>query len=400
MILKFLKAVSNLSFIFLIVNFFLCLTGYAPVNEYIFIWMIIFSINLYFEKYPGTYYKILLAVILMLPVIFIISNNEKIIVIIIFSVMFYLYKRNKNKLSYGDTAEEFKKSFFVILGIVIISGINFSSININKFIIPYTIFYLIFTVLLLRYLRNYEYNAVNEKLNKINTVYSIIVMVTAVISALESVRHSILSIILFIYRSIMSVFIYIFSMIFLLIYNLFKNIHLKGINPDIFKVDIKKSKLADADYGGKDFALSNPLLYKIIIILINIILIMLVIYIIIRILDKKSKAVKISEKCEETKEFIFSEKHSKKIKDRFVFGDYPSQIKYYYRKLMKDMISKGINLNKSDTTMDIHLKSEQVFNNSRLWKIREIYIKTRYGNKTCTKDDVKEFRNLYKNRKI
>ncbi|MDV3426015.1 MAG: hypothetical protein LIR50_02345 [Bacillota bacterium] len=398
MIIRYLKALSNLSFIFLAVNFIFCLAGYAPVNEYIFVWMIMFNLALYFKKYRNIYIKTLFLIFLILPVIFISSNYEKLIVLIIFAVIFYLYKQ-KNNLSYGETCEEFKKIFYIILAIFIISAININGALSGRFIIPYMIYYLIFTVLLIRYLRNYEYNAVNEKLNKINFSYFVVIIISALIFALKSVRHSILSIVLIIYGNIMDIFIYIFSLIFLLVYSLFKNIHIKGINPDIFKISPKDSKLQNTA-GIKDYGLANPLLHKIIIIFVNTMIILLAVYIIIRLLNKKSTASPNSEKCEETKEFIFSEKHSDKIKSRFVFGDYSSQIKYYYRKLIKDIISKGINLNKSDTTMDIHLKSRGAFDKASLWSMRDMYIKVRYGSRDCTKDNVKEFRNLYKNRKI
>ena len=398
MIIRYLKALSNLSFIFLTVNFIFCLAGYAPVSEYIFVWMIIFNLILYFKKYRNIYIKIMSLILLILPVIFISSNYEKLIALIIFALIFYLYKQ-KNNLSYGETCEEFKKIIYIIPVILIISGINISRNLSDRFIIPYMIYYLIFTVLLIRYLRNYEYNAVNEKLNKINFTYFIVIIIAAIIFALKSVRHSILSIVLFVYRYIMDIFIYISSMIFLLVFNLFRNIHIKGINPNIFKISQKDMKLQNtADI--KEYALANPLLHKIIIIFVNIIIILLAVYIITRILRKRFAASPNLEECEETKEFIFSEKHSNKIKSRFVFGDYPSQIKYYYRKLIKDMISKGINLNKSDTTMDIHLKSQEAFDKASLWSMRDMYIKVRYGREDCTKDNVKEFRNFYKNRKI
>jgi hypothetical protein len=393
MILKYFKIISDISFIFLIVNFFLCLTGYTAVSQYIFLWMILLGIVLYS-------YKTRFAVLLMLPVIFINSNMDKVVIMLIFAVIFYIYKLNSNKLSYEETSEKFKKAFLIIIGIVIISGMNLNSIITNKYIIPYTIFYLIFTVMLLRYLRNYEFNAVNEKLNKINTVYFISIIISAVIFALESVRNFIIIIFLFIYRNIMSVFIYISSIIILFISNLFKNIHIKVLNSKIINLDTNKSKFDDTDYAVKDFALLHPLLYKIITIIFNVLLIALVIYIIFRILNKKATSSTKSEECEETKEFIFSRKHSNKLKRPFIFGDYSSQIKYYYGKLMKDSVSKGVNLEKSDTTMDISLKSKEVFNKKSLWGMRDYYIEIRYGDSICTKDMLKKFISFYKNRKL
>lgn len=395
--LKYLKIISNLSFIFLLVNFSLCTASYAAVSIFIFLWLILASIILYSEKYVNMYNKIILEVVLMLPVFFIEDNREKIIIFIIFGVIIYLYKRNKNKLSYGETADEFKKGFLLLLIIVIISGVSFNSINTDKNIIPYAIIYLTFTVMLIRYLRNYEHNAVNKKLNKINLLYFICTIISALILALKSVRQFISSALVFIYTGIMSIFINIFSLIILLISNLFKNVHLKGINPNI-KIDIQNNKLINPNNPEMGLAASNPLLYRIIVIIINALLIMLVIYIIIKVLNKKAGSEHKTDKFIETKEFIFAEKHSNKFKKLFNFGDYSSQIKYYYKKLMKDCIAKGINLKKSNTTLDIYLKSKEVFDENSLWNMRDLYIETRYGSTPSTRDKVKEIRRLYKNK--
>lgn len=398
MILKYLKSISNLSLIFLIADFALLIAGYSPAGEYVFIWMIIFSIVLNIDKSLNIYYKTLLIIILVFPVFMIKENFDKLIALIIFSVVFYLHRENSNKFSYEETAEEFKKAFFVIIAILLLSQIYLNKIVSERYIIPYMLLYVVFTVPYLRYLRNYEHNAVNDELNKINIIYVIMIISSSLVFSLKYIRQFVIDIFLFIYKGIMDILIYILSDIFIIIYNFLKKIHFQKNN--IFEnINVKNQELIKTSEA--DYAISHPLFVKIIVIIINAALILTALYIIRKVLKKKYNAVSQRDKCEETREFIFYEKRKERKRRRLlIFGDYYSQIKYYYRKLMKDAVSKGVNIKNSDTTMDIYLKSRDTFNEENLWHMRDIYINIRYGNKTCTKDKVEEFHNLYKNRNI
>jgi hypothetical protein len=57
---------------------------------------------------------------------------------------------------------------------------------------------------------------------------------------------------------------------------------------------------------------------------------------------------------------------------------------------------KEIGLKESDTTLDIYAKSRDFFNKNVLPRMREIYIKVRYGFENPSSETVREFLSLYK----
>lgn len=402
--INYMKVIANLLFIFIIVNFLLCLVDEKPLKGYIFLWIAVFNMLLYLNKLTNLYIKVIIEVIVILPIIFIGNNITKFIVVFICAIIIYLYKKSNDKISYAETVEEFKKSFFITMFIAIVSWMKFDNNIINEFILSYTIMYLTFIIVILRYLRNYEYNAVNKKMNKFNAIYSVSMIITAFILALKSVRQAILNIFLFIYNGVIDVILYIITCVAMFIDyvfgKIFKGINFKLKTPPKINESSAGSMFGDIKTTNLSFSEAYPSLYNIITIMINIALILLVFYLLTKILRKKSVGNLKKEECIETKEFILAEKPVSKLKNKlknfFNKGNYIEQIRHYYSRFMEDCINSGIELKETDTTMNIYLKSKESFNKRSLWNMRNIYLQIRYGNKSCTKQEVKEFYELYR----
>lgn len=386
------------------VNFILCMIKKSPVNEYIFLWMALFNFALLWKKNANEYLKIVALVIIMLPIVLIKGSIVKMTIAFICAAIIYLYKQNRDKISYSETVDEFKKCFTIDIFISIVSWLKFNNDIVNEFILPYSILYIVSIIILLRFIRNYEYNAASKKMNKINIIYSICAISTAFILALKSVRQGILNLLLLIYKLILNiifyVFIPIFSLITFILSKIFVNIHFKNIErPYIQNADSPFKNLKIVNEG---LAISSPLLYKSITTTINILLVVLAAYFMIKLLRKKSSSSYKKDECVETKEFIFSENRPNKLINRLNSflnkGDYAQQIRYYYRILMIDSMNKGVELKESDTTMDIYSKSIKTFNKVCLWNMRRLYLQIRYGNEQGSKEDVREFYKFYKNK--
>lgn len=405
--ISYMKVISNLFFIFVIINFLLCLVEEKPLNEYVFLWIAVFNVILYFKKIINTPVKIIIEAAIMLPIIFIGDNTSKLAIIFICAMILYLYLKNKHKLSYAEALDEFKKSFLITLFIAAIAWIKFESSIASEFILPYIIMYVIFSIVILRYLRNYEYKAVDKKMKKFNIIYSICMLAAAFILALKSVRQSIIHIISYMYNVIINILLYILTFLFFCIDFIFSKIF-KGVNFKLKKLpelnqSATGSPFSDIKTVNLSFAEAYPSLYKFITISFNIVIVIFVFYIIAKVLMKKSKMMSNNEEYIETKEFIVKEKPAARLQSKlavlFHKKSYYEQIRAYYSKFIEDCISEGIEIKKSDTTLNIYSKSKYIFNKMSSAKMRSIYLGIRYGNKNCTKQDVKVFYELYKNKK-
>lgn len=408
--LSSIKIICNLSFIFIIGNFILEIMGISPINEYIFLWLFFINIFLYNKKYKDKYIEIVAFASMLIPMLFIKDNIQNVILIFISALMFYNYKDSKIKNNYGEMVEEFKKVFLIILVVVFISSTEFSKSIVSITIIPYALMYLVFSVVLLRYLRNYEHNSINKEMDKINIRYSIIIVLSSILLALKPIRQSMVRVILLIYNGLVSIIIYISSWLFLLIGTILEkliSLMLKNYKSNYlqeFQISVKRSPFENIHRENNNFITQNGILYKLVTIVGNIIFFLIIFYIIVKILKKKSSIDKNYEEYKETREFIATGKEKKNIADiiRQVFKkrNNNSKIRYYYKKYMEKCVELKIDINNSDTTKDIYVKSKGLFNNIQLKKMRNIYLYVRYGDKDSSKENVEEFCKLYKNLRL
>ena len=140
-------------------------------------------------------------------------------------------------------------------------------------------------------------------------------------------------------------------------------------------------------------------LTKLLSIVSKLLIIILIIYLIKRVLKKYVLYNKKEEKAYiEEREYIDikDEKAKKERISIFEPRDIGEKIRYYYKKYLIKIQKKGINIENSDTSLDINMKAEGDFDKKGIKELRDIYIETRYGEKEANETMAEDVKRLYK----
>lgn len=425
MYIRYLKIISNISLVFGIFGFLLSSIGIFSNtelynSELLYIWLILTSFLIY-RASSRKIFTILLSVLPFLPILLIRDTLDIIFISIVGLYNLYLLSRIIKRLTYGSSVEEFERVIPMVIIITIISvavSLAFpdKAMIYNRSVLPYFVVYLVSTIILLRTLRYIEYSSTeNRDMNKVNLVYSISIIIISFLLSLPMVRT-------ILWRGISVGFTYVISgflmglawLVFGILYLFDKLVSLLG---RFFKPvkrelpEIKMDELTKRIFDmarteeGREFVerkanTSNT--NQILIIILSIVIILILAYIVYTLFKKyESRRKPKEEDYIETKEFITIKKEDgssvlKKILEKLKPKDPVEKIRLYYKKYLLMCKEKEIELRESDTTLDIYSKSRDFFNREVLPRIREIYIRVRYGLENPSNKTVKEFIALYK----
>ncbi|MBC7319562.1 hypothetical protein H5T89_02855, partial [bacterium] len=365
---------------------------------------------------------VFLAVLPFLPILLMKDTLDIIFVFIVGLYNLYLLSRIVKRLTYGSSVEEFEKVSPIVIIITIISiavSLAFpdKAIIYNRAVLPYFVVYLVSTVILLRTLRYIEYSSSeNKDINKVNLIYSIGIITISFLLSLPTIRTILWRGITVGFTYIISIFLmglawlifgilYLFDKIVALLGRFFKPVK-RGL-PEIKTDELTNRILNMARMGeSKEFvekkATTSSNANQILIIIFSIVILLIVAYIAYVLFRRyESRQKPKEEDYIETKEFITIKKEEgsnvlKRILERFRPKDPIEKIRLYYKKYLLMCKEKEIGLKESDTTLDIYTKSKDFFNKEVLPRIREIYIRVRYGLENPSNETVKEFIALYK----
>lgn len=421
MYIRYLKIISNISLVFGVFGFLLSFIGTLSNVELLYLWIILSSFALY-RFSSKKVFSIILAILPFFPLLLMKSPLDRAFIGITGLYSLYLLLRTIKKLTYGSAVEEFEKVIPIVIVITIISiGISLAfpdkSILYNTLVLPYFVVYLVSAVILLRTLRYIEYSSSeNKDINKVNLAYSIGIIFISFLLSLPVVRAVLWKGISLGFTYILSGFLmglawivfavfFIFDKIIALLGRFFKAERREL--PEIKTDELTKKILNMARMGGSEKlpekeAVSSSNTNQILIIVFSIIIVLIVVYIIITLFRRyESRRKPREEDYIETKEFITIKKEEgsgilKRIIDRLRPKDPIEKIRLYYKKYLLMCKEKEIGLKESDTTLDIYAKSRDFFNKNVLPRMREIYIKVRYGFENPSSETVREFLSLYK----
>jgi len=417
--IRYLKIISNISFVIGILSFLLSFIGKITASEVIFLELVFASILAQRVKNNKILYVTVL-IVMIVPVIFFNNLADRLIVCIAYSYALYLNLKGLDKITYGGSIEGFKSAVRIMILVVVVSIFlslvsPFRLATFNRLVFPSFMIYLVASVILLRTLRYLEYNPANREIDKINLRYSVGIIATSFILSLEAVRDFLFKSIYYIFRLLVDIFsilfagiLWVFGYIFEFLFNFLEGLHIpkpgvSGLNkkeflPGNLKIDDKAGMMRQVEKGSHS---SSILGNKVLLIAIGVVILVLILYIIVKVFRKYSFNRK--EKKEdyiEVKEFIPREGKNINVLERLFSLFRPKtsieKIRLYYRKYLQSCLERGISLRDSDTTFDIYKKSENFFNKDIIRQMRDIYIRVRYGNFISDSAQWNEFVRLYK----
>lgn len=392
-----LEVISIVSFIYsLLILFF----PFASINEIfiIFIWSIMVSIATAYG-YKRSKLCQIMALLLLVPLIFF-NSIKSIYFVVISAFLIYAYiTKSFMKGCLSEYIDKLKKTYivYVVVGVLllVIAEGYYNFINPS---IPFIIIYLVSTTMLIRSIRHLEAGMDIKKIRQLNYKYLGAISVISLIVSLDKLRNSIFYMIkqtyLFLIDIVMKILYYPFMIIMIgvnkviiFIQNMIRN------SSDEHKQLVEKFTDELPVEKNVQTVISSPTSHR----LIEILLIILTIYLIYKLILKSGNRTYKGLEYTEEREYIKDPKEKKK---RFFREKYPKelkeQIRYFYRRYLEKLDNKKVQILKSDTSLEVNEKAEEVFKEG-IEKIRNIYIDSRYGDKDLDKNKVEEMKGLYKN---
>lgn len=422
MYIRYLKIISNLSFLFGLLGFVFSFIGILSNSELLYLWVILASIIIY-RFSSKRIFAVIVSLLPFLPLLILRSSMDRFFIAIIGVYSLYLTFKSLKRVTYGGAVEDFEKTIPIVIVLTVISiaiSIAFpeKSVLYNNTVFPYLVVYLVSSIVLLRTLRYIEYSSGEGKeINKINLVYSLSIIGASFLLSLPVIRSFIWRVVSSIFTYTVSGFIFVLTWVVYTVFFLFDKlisllnklfpVRHKGL-PEIKPGElpsgmIRLPNLERAKELVENKSQSSSTLDQILIIIVAIAVLLVLAYIIFILFKRYEYRQKPREEDYiETKEFISIEKNRdlnvvKKLLARLKPKDPVEKIRLYYKRYLMNCRDKGISLNDNDTTLDIYLKSREVFNRNVLSKMREIYIQVRYGKVNPDNKTVKYFISLYRN---
>lgn len=405
----FLRQVSNLSLFFSIVNFVMAYM-YGPKTSYLIFILVLLVIYINEEKkLKNIIWPKFLLVLLFVPFIWANNFNDIVYYAVIDLYAVYASLKPARFITYINCTEEFKRGAFITV-IILILAMAFSNISIiEDAVIPYSIVYFVSSVVFLRTLRYTEYNSNDKRINKINVKYSAIITITAFLAGIKPIRETAVMIFGLSYNIISELLLKVFSWVIIgvayivqFVIYLLKLIYENKLTGDEEEV-VEKGSIGESDFLRDDFA-DNIINFfnknHIFSIILKLMIFSIILYVIIRLLRRKNKSERFLEDYKETKEQLNingsgEEKLGKRISDLLKPKSPSEYIRFYYRKYLLMSIKKNVDITKKDTTLEIKQKTEKIFREGPLDKMRDTYIRVRYGEYAADKNASKEFRKCY-----
>lgn len=392
-----ISIITDIIFMFIIANFLLCFNEYSPIQGEVFLYIII--INYFISKNIAMDYNRAISIVLLsaIPLVIFTDIIHFVCLIIILSVISYSYKKIDERCYYTYEVYKFKRMFISLIIVTILSLLKIDRDIVDYYIISYVIMYIVLYVFLIRLLRNYKYNIVNNNIKKINTLYLSIVMGVGVVISSEFMRNNLSRLLKYIYFKIVDGMLFIISIFAKIVEGLLSKIN---INIDQNKIDdlfnntniMINNDNKDIDYNSFSSTFFDKYFPAIIIIITIIIVLIIIFKFINNTYSKNNETVDYKEE----KEYIYNEKSKKKnIKDLFTIKSKKEKILILYRKYMKKCINSGIEIRRDDTSLDIQKNSEGKFNMESLRTIRNIYLKAKYSDYICKDEDVEGIKSSY-----
>ena len=388
-----LEIISVLSLAFAVLNTIFTFTSLSQMFV-LFLYSVVTTIILVYLQKKNKWYRAL-TILLLLPLLYFKDKSAFWFLLYLTTFTFVYIIKSLGKGNYEHFSRRLKTSFVIIAAITVFAVLfDFFRDSIMPGV-AFVVIYLLSTIILVRSLRHIESGMDMDKLKKINLRYLIIIGVLSIALTIDSIRNVVGFILSNIYgivvdgaMAILLIPIRIFS---LLIEKLIEWIS-KGEEGE-FGIEAPEMKFVE---NGANYTslIKSDVFKETLFNILSLAAFILIVYILYKILSKVGNRNHEGLKYREEREYIKADTRKKR---RF-FERYPKafkeQVRYYYRKYLRALEKKKVDINNSDTSLDIKKSSKDVFKNTD--EIREIYIKARYGDEDIEAKDVEKIRRLYK----
>lgn len=386
----FIEIVSIVSFLYATFILVMPSTFIGTIGS-LFIWTILSSILYAYLIKKHKLYN--LSILLLLAPLIYFRETKAIIFIIATSLIIFFYINNSLfKGNYFIHADKIKKSYLLFVPLIYLRFMLDGFVISIGGAIPFIIIFIFSSIILLRTIRHLDSNMGMKTIRK-NNIKNIFILTSIFpIIFFQNLRD----IIRVFFDKSLSIISYPLAFIGKIIGNILELI--LGQNKDIQEEIIigegagEISKMPVEEFGETvgNVATDYTILKNIFFIL----FLILVIYSIYRILRNSGKSTFEDTDYVELREYI---KDDKKKRNMFKRDKYPSnpaeQIRYYYRRFLNKIDKSGIQILKTDTSIEINEKANEVYQKD-ISRIREIYINSRYSNSEAEEKDVKEMEEL------
>ena len=404
--LFFLKALNNLSLVFIIVNFSFGLIGCLPPWHWLlFPAEIFFSLCVYFlkNKRPGKACYLLLVPALaplpFLPLTFIPY------VAVCIGAAFYVGTLGiKEKTDYWFMTGLFSKGLGIVAALTLFSWLRGGANLLNRDYTSYILIFLVTSVLLLRTLRHLLHGGGEADLRKINLIYSFIILISSFILGNAAVRSFPGSAFAKAYAAFVEAAVYLLSWLLLplaylinwLVHGLFV-LGWKGPQAPPENVGTPlPPRLPDASGSYPDILQK---LQRLLHIPVDILIIALLMFGLFKLLRRLNDSARTTEEYREEREITLpSGKNTPsrpRIRKLFPPRNGAERVRHYYRQFLSLALKRELNILHSDTTLEIQEKGKACFGQEDLEAMRAIYLQVRYDGKPCPEETANVFRTLF-----
>ncbi len=389
-----IELISIISFIY---SLWLMFAFFAPINEIfiVFIWTVGTSLIFALVQNKKKIYN--LSILLLLLPMYFYRSKASIVFILVYTLIIFLYiKRSLLRGNHYLYANTFKKIhilyIFVIYFRLLLDGFDGSVSHAA----PFIIIYILSSVILTRTIRHIDSNMEMEKIRKDNIKHLIFIALVFIIVTFDKLRSTIWTAISTFFEKLLYILFYPF-------YLIARNIVVEPGSPetemgeviDDFFIIVDLENLENTE-GYEELARKFLKLVSIMKTILIVILAAILIYIVYKIIIKLGSRNYVGEGFTEEREYI---KRKKKKGGLFNREKYPKefreQIRYYYRRYLEKLERSDIEILETDTSLEVNKKAEEIFDEG-IEDIREIYINTRYGEKSVDGTTVEEIKSLYK----
>lgn len=388
-----IEIISIVSFLYSIFMLIMPFTS-AEKTVVLFIWTSLCAI-VYALLYKKHKIFNLSIILLLLPLIYF-QEMKATIFILSTSLIIFIYIRNSLlKGSYYVHIDQIKKSYLLYIPLIYIKTImNNFAMTIGESI-PFIVIYIFSSIIFLRTIRHLDSNMGMKTIRKNNAKNILILSLIFPIVFFQNLRD----IIKMLFEGVLNILFYpmeilgtIIGSILEYLFGLSKEVPPQQIIEDSLEEELVTSPLEEigelVTRESRDFTIIKNIIL--------LMLLILIIYIVYRTIKKSGTSTIEDIDYVEEREYIKDKQNKKSIFQRDKYPkDQVGQIRYYYRKFLNKLDKKGIEILKTDSSLEINEKANDLYQED-ISRIREIYINSRYSNYQVKEEDVKEMEDLYK----
>lgn len=370
----------------------------------LFLWTIGVATFYGINKEKSIIYR-LSIILLLLPLLYFKGGGPMYFIVITGILVFLYAKTSLYKGNHYDYISKFKATFTISMVAIYIKYIyggitetlttsDYPRPSLN-YAGPFLIMYVLTSIILTRLIRHIEFNKDTKSIRRLNIKYLITTGVIFIITVVEQIRN-------FITMGFSKIVDIMAMILFYPMYWITRWINIKTEDAELVEeieiggVDPSLGEFVEGDIGSM-MDKQGPMDFTILRRIAGCILVVLLIYLVYRLLAKSNNRTNDNLDYIEEREYMEKTKRKKAniFQNIFYPKDLGDQIRFYYRKFLKKLDKAEIEVGSSDTSFEINQKAKAEFGD-QVEEIRDLYINSRYGEKSPNKATVEKMKNLYK----